>query len=1033
MQQKKYWQSFSELNNSEAHKEKAQDEFREELPFEISDEGILNAQTPRRDFLKYLGFSTAAATLAASCEMPVRKVIPYTNKPESITPGVANYYATTYIQDGDAVPIVVKVRDGRPIKIEGNELSPLTKGGTSAQIQASVLDLYDTSRLRYPTANGKEVPSFEALDKMLMNDIAKLNGAPIVLLTSTINSPSSKEIINTFLQKYTTSNPGSRHVMYDSISYSGMLLANEACYGIKALPAYRFDNAKIIVSLGADFLGTWLSTVEYTKQYASGRKINEKKPEMSKHYQFESHLSMTGANADERFTHRPSETGAVAVALYNAISNQPITSITDSHLKKAIEKVAKDLLLHPSASIVVCNSNDVNVQIIVNAINNTIGANGKTIQWSSIAQNRQGIDTNMEVLVNDMNAGKIGALMMLGANPMYEYYNTEAFKNGLAKTKLTVSFNAKADETAVHCQYNIPTHHYLESWGDAEMLTGYYSFLQPTINPLFKTRLWQDSLLKWSGAVTDYAIYLKDYWTKKLGGVTLWEKALQDGIVNTATESTATTPAFKGNITEAVAKINTNKKGGRAELVLYQKVAMGAGKQSNNPWLHEMPDPITKATWDNYAMISITMAKELGIAVDDDYEVHPEKPVVKITANGKILELPVLVIPGMQANTIAVAVGYGRSEKIGKAAAGVGQNVYPWATFNGTTIDYIATDVSYTKTDKQYSIARTQTHNSYEGRTEVIKETSLATFKDNRDIFKKEKEELIKDFAPKTGDYSKEATLYPSFEKPGIHWNMSIDLNSCIGCGACVVACNVENNVAVVGKSEVVRAHEMHWIRIDRYFVADEKNPDNLSGVVFQPMTCQHCDNAPCENVCPVGATNHSSEGINQMTYNRCIGTRYCANNCPYKVRRFNWADYLGADSFADNQGAAAHLDESVMMMNDELTRMVLNPDVTVRSRGVMEKCTFCIQRLQAGKLSAKKESRPLKDGEAKTACMQACPTEAIVFGNVKDTESKIYKIQKENHNRLYYVLDQLHTLPNVSYLAKVHNTDEAEGMMNKE
>ena len=1025
MQQKKYWQSFGELNNSEAHKEKAQDEFREELPFEISDEGILNAKTPRRDFLKYLGFSTAAATLAASCEMPVRKVIPYINKPENITPGVANYYATTYIQDGDAVPIVVKVRDGRPIKIEGNELSPLTKGGTSARVQASVLDLYDTSRLRYPTVNGKEAPSFEALDKMLMNDIEKLNGAPIVLLTSTINSPSSKEIINTFLQKYKTTNPGSRHVMYDAVSYSGMLLANEACYGIKALPAYRFDNAKIIVSLGADFLGTWLSTVEYTKQYAAGRKIDEKKPEMSKHYQFESHLSMTGANADERFTHRPSETGAVAAALYAAVSNQSITSIADNNLKKAIEKVAKDLLSHKEESIVVCGSNDVNVQIIVNAINNAIGANGKTIGWSYPAQYRQGIDADMEVLVNDMNAGKIGALILVEANPVYEYYNADTFKKGLAKVKLTVSFNPKLDETTELCQYSIPTSHYLESWGDAEMLSGYYSFLQPTINPLFKTRPWQNSLLKWVGATTDYSIYLKEYWTKKLGNVDMWEKALQDGIFTPTTTGTTTAPAFKGNTTDAITRINTNKKGGKAELVLYQKVGMGEGKQANNPWLHEMPDPITKATWDNYAMISITMAKELSIELGDGYEVHPEKPVIKITANGKTVELPVLVIPGMQVNTIAVAVGYGRSEKIGKAAAGVGQNAYPWATFNGNTVDYIATDVSYTKTDKQCSIARTQTHNSYEGRIEVIKETSLATFKHKPDIFKEEKEELIKDFAPKTGDYSKEATLYPSFDKPGIHWNMSIDLNSCIGCGACVVACNVENNVAVVGKSEVMRAHEMHWIRIDRYFVADEKNPENLSGVVFQPMTCQHCDNAPCENVCPVGATNHSSEGINQMAYNRCIGTRYCANNCPYKVRRFNWADYLGADSFADNQGKEAHLDESVMMMNDELTRMVLNPDVTVRSRGVMEKCTFCIQRLQAGKLSAKKESRPLKDGEAKTACMQACPTEAIVFGNVKDTESKIYKIQKENPNRLYYVLEQLHTLPNISYLAKVHNTDE--------
>lgn len=1020
---KKYWQSFGELNNTPAQQKEEQDEFKELLPLEDG-EKILDTKTNRRDFLKYLGFSTAAATIAASCEMPVRKIIPYVNKPENLIPGIANYYATTYVQDGDVVPIVAKVRDGRPIKIEGNDLSPLTQGGTSARVQASVLDLYDTSRLRYPTANGKEVPSFEALDKMMMEEITKLNGAPIVLLTSTINSPTSKEIIHNFLQKHS----GSRHVTYDAVSYSGMLLANEACYGIKALPSYQFNNAKVIVSLGADFLGTWLTPVEYAKQYAAGRKIDEKNPVMSKHYQFESHLSMTGANADERFTHRPSETGAVAIALYEALSGPrtfTITTgegITDQKLKQVIEKVAKDLLSHKGESLVICGSNDVNIQIIVNAINNIIGSNSKTISWRNPAQYRQGIDTDMETLVTDMNAGKVGALMIIGANPLYEYYNSNAFKSGLSKLKLAVSFNPKLDETAEHCKYIIPTHHYLESWGDVEAQVGFYSFMQPTINPLFNTRQWQDSLLKWSGSTIDYATYIKEYWTKISGNVDAWNVVLQMGVRSPKLGIDINIPTFKGNITDALNKINNNKKGEKAELVLYQSVALGEGKQANNPWLHEMPDPITKATWDNYAMISVTMAKELGITLGDSYEVHPEKPVISITANNKTIELPVLVIPGMQANTIAVALGYGRSENIGKAAANVGQNVYQWASFNGTTVDYIIPNISYTKTDKQYKIAQTQTHNTYEGRTEVIKETSLATFKKEPNIFKEEREELVKDFAPKTGDYRKEATMYPDFEKPGIHWNMAIDLNSCTGCGACVVACNAENNIPVVGKMEVMRAHEMHWLRIDRYFVTDEQKPDDLVDVVFQPMLCQHCDNAPCENVCPVDATNHSSEGLNQMTYNRCIGTRYCANNCPYKVRRFNWADYMGADSFSHNQD---ELSDVTLMMNDELTRMVLNPDVTVRSRGVIEKCSFCAQRLQAAKLGAKKESQPLKDGEAKTACMQACPTNAIVFGNVKDKESHVHKMKEENPNRLFYVLEEIHTLPNVSYLAKVRNTDE--------
>jgi molybdopterin-containing oxidoreductase family iron-sulfur binding subunit len=401
---------------------------------------------------------------------------------------------------------------------------------------------------------------------------------------------------------------------------------------------------------------------------------------------------------------------------------------------------------------------------------------------------------------------------------------------------------------------------------------------------------------------------------------------------------------------------------------------------------------------------------------------------VSISAPGKQpIELPVLIIPGMDPNTIAIAVGYGRHELLGKAAGKVGKNVYQFSSSNGATRDYFLPDVTITKTGKNYRVAQSQVHNSYENRTEVVKETSLATFNKDRKQFKKFREELAADYAPKTGDFRKESTIYPDHPQPGLKWGMSVDMNSCIACGACVVACHAENNVPVVGKSEVARYHDMHWLRIDRYFVSDNNNPDNLKAVVFQPMMCQHCDNAPCENVCPVAATNHNAEGINQMAYNRCIGTRYCANNCPYKVRRFNWADYTGADSFPNNRDnkLIGRLDPVIEQMNDDLTRMVLNPDVTVRSRGVMEKCTFCIQRLQEAKLTAKNEGTTLADGKAVTACMQACPTNAIVFGNVKDKESNIVKTRAENDDRLFYVIEQVHTLPNVNYLAKIRNTSE--------
>jgi Fe-S-cluster-containing dehydrogenase component len=429
----------------------------------------------------------------------------------------------------------------------------------------------------------------------------------------------------------------------------------------------------------------------------------------------------------------------------------------------------------------------------------------------------------------------------------------------------------------------------------------------------------------------------------------------------------------------------------------------------------------------------------LGIAVDDNYEVEVAKPVIKIKAGNKEMSMPVLVIPGMHPNVIGIAVGYGRSEKTGRAAANVGQNVFPLVSFDGTSFNYNVYDVVYEKAATTYKIAYTQSHNQYEGRKEVVREYALNEFKKQPKILADQRHKLEEDFAKGTGDYRVEGTLYPNYPYPGAKWGMSIDLNSCTGCGACTIACTAENNVSVVGKSEVLRAHEMHWLRIDRYFATyrDEAGNDNLDNlnVVFMPMLCQHCDNAPCENVCPVNATNHSSEGLNQMTYNRCIGTRYCANNCPYKVRRFNWADYTGADSFQDNQKEEGLLDDSVLMMNDDLSRMVLNPDVTVRSRGVIEKCSFCVQRLQEGKLKAKKENRPLETGandkwDIKVACQQACPTNAIVFGNVNDKSSPVSKIRNEEQtNRLYYALEQIHVLPNVSYLAKIRNTDRHVGI----
>ena len=1018
----KHWQSFGELNNTEAYQKLAKDEFKEDLPFE-ADGALMDANTPRRDFLKYLGFTTAAAAIAASCETPIKKSIPFANRPEEIVPGVAQYYATTYVQDGDALSVVAKVRDGRPIKIEGNELSPLTGGGTSAKVQASVLDLYDGARLRFPTINGKEA-TFEAIDKELAGKIT----GNVVVLSSTISSPSSKEVISQFLAKY----PGSKHVQYDAISYSGILNANKICYGKQAIPSYQFDKAKAIVSIGADFLGTWISPVAFARQYAKGKKINPKNIDMSRHIAFETVASLTGSNADERFLHRPSETGSVVLGLYNAITGGSV-NIADKKLAKGIEKAAKTLKAANGEALVVCGSNDTNVQIVVNAINEALGANGKTIDFGSLNHTKQAIDADFAALLDS----KVDTLIIVDANPVYSWGDSKKVTSWLKGIATTVSCNAKVDETSQLCAYQVPAHHYLESWGDAEIATGQYSFLQPTINPLFKTRQWQDSLLKWAGSSTDYVGTLKAAWIKKLGSENALDKALQDGVWGAGvTSSSASFGAAAVEAAKAALAAMPISKG--VELQLYQKISIGAGEGTANPWLMEMPDPVTRATWDNYLIVSPSMAKEL-LKIDltnggqaDAYEVQPKKKVVEIAVNGKKVKLPALIIPGTHPNTVGIALGFGRAPQVGRAGTDgdqpVGANAFQFATLSNGNVSFTASDVILGLTDEKYPVALTQTHNLYNtdqgNRTEVMKELTLAELKHNPNEVLEEREKELAAYGG-LAKFREDGSIYKPFDKPGVKWGMSIDLNACNGCGACVVACTAENNVSVVGKAEVLRFHDMQWLRIDRYYSGDDL--DNPS-VVFQPLMCQHCDNAPCENVCPVAATNHSSEGLNQMTYNRCIGTRYCANNCPYKVRRFNWADYTGSDSFPNNQD---ELNDAVHYMNDDLTRMVLNPDVTVRSRGVIEKCSFCVQRLQEGKLKAKKESRPLETGgegkswDLKVACQQSCPTEAIVFGNVNDSKSAVSEHRAINSSRLFYSLEQLHVMPNVSYMAKVRNIEE--------
>ena len=1003
---KKYWKGLEELQNSTDFVEKNQGEFSEKLPIEeVLNEAGLSTVAPRRDFLKALGFGLGAVTLAACNPAPVTKSIPYLVKPEEIVPGIPNYYTSTFNGHG----VLVKTREGRPIKIEGNPNCILSRGKLSAQGQASVLDLYDVSKLKGPTYNGTST-TWPQLDQFVKGELAKVKagGKKIRIISSTVTSPSTKAVVSSFIAQY----PNTRHIQVDAVSYTGMIKANENSFGVAALPRYRFDKADLIVSFDADFLGTWISPIEYNRQYVSNRNntaLNGKK--MSRHIQFESGMSMTGTNADTRITLKPSEQGIALMNLYNALGGSLAggAKLTNNpNAEKSIMLVAKELSAAKGRGLVVCGSNDVSTQILVNAINSLIGSYGTTIDLANASYQYAGNDAEFVEFINEMKRGEVDAVFFLNTNPAYDFVNAKEFTDALAKVKLRVAFADRQDETASLCQVVAPVHHYLESWTDANPVAGYFTIGQPTINPVNDTRYAEEGLLIWSdNAVKDYYQFLQNNWNTTIltsaGGT--WKELLQKGSVYLG-EKAATANTFAQDLNAVgqtiVKQSSTLVKGGEnaVELSVYENVAIGSGKAANNPWLQELPDPVSKVTWDNYAAIAPKYAQKLGISENDMVEVKTDKYSVT---------LPVLIQPGQAVGTVSIALGYGRT-KAGKAAAEVGQNAYPFLNFvNGTFQNTTAATIN--KVAGVYELAQTQTHHTIEGRN-IVRETTLKDF--------------LKDPHAGTGKGhgANKYDLWDKYEKPGHNWVMAIDLNACTGCGACIVACNAENNIPVVGRDEVRRRREMHWIRIDRYYSfneGDEKvteeneikhmeNMDNVT-VIHQPMLCQHCEHAPCETVCPVIATMHSSDGLNHMAYNRCIGTRYCANNCPYKVRRFNWFNYWN-DSRFDNY------------MNNEFTQLVLNPDVTARSRGVMEKCSMCIQRIQAGKLEAKLEKRTLKDGDIKVACQQTCPTNAIIFGDGNDPESEVSKALKSE--RTYYVIEEVNTIPGVGYQTKVRNTAEA-------
>ncbi|WP_103327725.1 TAT-variant-translocated molybdopterin oxidoreductase [Bacteroidetes bacterium endosymbiont of Geopemphigus sp.] len=1030
---RKYWRGLPELQNENLREELAGKEFPQEIPVEVflSNQKKLEAEkTTRRDFLKWMGFGTAAVALAA-CKGPVIRSIPYVVKPDSITPGIPNYYASTMFDGFDLASVLVKTREGRPIKIESNTIAPYFQS-ISARIQASLLSLYDDERLKGPAIKGKSV-SWDTLDEYVTERLKKVHesGRQIVLLCSSFPSPSTKKLFWNFSQIY----PTARLVTYDAYSYSYALEATEEILGTRALPYYELSKTELIVSFDADFLGHW-SPESLEKVYAKRKKPAS---DMLTHIQIESNMSLTGANADTRIPLKPSQVRKMLAEVYKAL-NGGSTNTRAQKIAQAIKDKGSKAVVFADGS-----KEAYALALLIN----------KQIQSGSLKKDRfllakESDDKAFERFIKDLKEDHIGAVLVNDTNPLYSFSAAEELREALKKIKLTVSFAIKEDETSEVMKVWAPKHHWLESWGDAYPITGMYTLTQPVIQPIFNTRQLQDSLLTWSkpgegnlsfdresllscydncnGKIPTYYDFLRSFWERNIlpkANVSSFNKSLFDGFVEIPENPELNTlaidesPYLRG-------LINTSEKKD-LELRLYTKTAIGDGVQANNPWLQELPDPITRTTWENYVTLSSADAKNLGIRNWHIGDGAMNGNCVNLKMGNINLEkIPVYIQPGQALGSIGLALGYGREK--GKAALQAsGVNAYKlYKNFN-----IFQEGIQLEKSEEIHKFSCIQLQHTLVGRTSIARETDLETFLTQPKKVWNEEEKI--------GTYkgkipSNKVTLWKEKDRTqGHHFNLSVDLNACTGCGSCIIACHAENNVPVVGKDEIRKSRDMHWLRIDRYYSTEEsfesleekglsqKNmfsepemythllePETNPQVIFQPVMCQHCNNAPCETVCPVAATSHGGQGQNMMAYNRCVGTRYCANNCPYKVRRFNWFNYAENDKFD-------------FYMNNDLGRMVLNPDVVIRSRGVMEKCSLCIQMTQATVLKAKKERRKVKDEEFQTACTKACPTEALSFGDINDQESQI--TQKLKEDRSYKLLDFIGTRPNVFYQVKVRHS----------
>lgn len=959
----------------------------------------------RRDFLKLAGFTLAGGVLAGCQPAKVEKAIPFLIKPEEITPGLATWYATTCHGCSAGCGVLAKNRDGRPIKLEGNPDHPISKGGLCAVGQASLLGLYDSKRLKTPLVRGK-ASNWDEVDRTVIGELERIRArrGAVRLLTGTVTSPTAQALIRQFLSGF----KDARHIQYDALSCSAVLDAHERTHGRRILPRYGFDRAEVIVSFDADFLATWISPVEFTKGYRSKRTLEGNPPTFSYHAQIESRVSLTGSNADERFSCSPAEVRSMIRRLAAALGAKAKIGQFVEKPDETVSRLADRLWAARGTSLVICGINDLGAQIEVNFINHVLGSYGTTINLDLPSYQKQGNDAEVKRLISEIQAGTVSALIIQNCNPVYDLPDGENVGKLMASVPLVICMTEREDETSGAAGVVCAEPHGFETWTDAEPVAGVLTITQPLIQPFGSTRPFIESLAAWMGQkISAYELILREWQgtqfkrqSREKSFQQFWDQAVRNGFAEVEPARVSVT-AFRMEPVRVVAQKPLEGADDGYSLVLHPTVAMLDGRHAHNPWLQELPDPVTKIVWDNYASISRAAAEGLGLSEGD---------VVRLDAKGTSLELPVHIQPGQHERTIAVALGYGRKGTDRFANIGpqwleakptvpqgelIGRNAAPLLAWADDRLQYGGRTVRITKTGTRRLLACTQDHHSLHvpehlapkngERRPIVQETTYRQYVTDPSSGKFPEHEIVSLW----GDPHKYL---------GHHWGMAIDLTACTGCSACVVSCMAENNVPVVGKDEVARNREMTWIRIDRYY---DESGGGFS-VAHQPMMCHHCDNAPCETVCPVLATVHSEEGLNQQVYNRCVGTRYCANNCPYKVRRFNWFRY--------DHG-------------DERQKLVLSPDITVRDRGVMEKCTFCVQRIQEAKIEAKKSGVPLRDGDIQPACAQSCPAQAIVFGDMNDPNSELAKRMK--HPRFYRVLEELGIRPSVGYMTMVKNREK--------